>query len=83
MAYDGIEVFMMCIGNADCFLAKRYHSTGAEETVLIDGGSKSNAEDIAALQSKLALLKDQKRFLLNNLVTGAMRLPEFAGPGGK
>lgn len=56
-----------------------------DRRVLTSAGSESkeDAEDIAALQSKLALLKDQKRFLLNNLVTGTIRLPEFAGPGGK
>ncbi len=39
--------------------------------------------EIAALAEKLALVKDQKRFLLNNLVTGTIRLPGFAGPGAK
>lgn len=38
--------------------------------------SAADAE-IEALERKLALLKDQKRFLLNNLVTGALRLPKF------
>lgn len=32
--------------------------------------------DIASLQQKLTLLKDQKKYLLNNLVTGAIRTPE-------
>ena len=44
--------------------------------------AEANAE-IAGYERKLALLKDQKRFLLNNLVTGTIRLPEFAGTGGK
>ncbi len=43
--------------------------------------------EITALERKLAVLKDQKRFLLNNLVTGTMRLPGFLegafGTGGK
>ncbi|MCK4504666.1 MAG: restriction endonuclease subunit S [Candidatus Aegiribacteria sp.] len=34
-------------------------------------------EEISALERKLAFLKEQKRFLLNNLVTGTIRLPEF------
>ena len=55
MAYDGIEVFMMCIGNADCFLIIRYYSTGAIETVLIDGGNKSNTGDIGARLSGLGI----------------------------
>jgi type I restriction enzyme S subunit len=35
--------------------------------------------EIVALEGKLALLKDQKKFLLNNLVTGTIRLPQFRG----
>lgn len=35
------------------------------------------ASEITALEQKLALLKDQKRFLLSNLVTGTMRLRKF------
>lgn len=46
MNYDGIEIFMMCIGNADCFLVIRYFPDGTKETVLIDGGNKSDAKDI-------------------------------------
>jgi type I restriction enzyme S subunit len=38
--------------------------------------SSADAE-IKALEKKLALLREQKRFLLNNLVTGTIRLPEF------
>jgi type I restriction enzyme S subunit len=34
--------------------------------------------EVEVLERKLAALKDQKRFLLNNLVTGSLRLPEFA-----
>ena len=33
--------------------------------------------EIAALERKLAVLQDQKRYLLNNLVTGTIRLPKF------
>lgn len=33
--------------------------------------------EIEVLERKLALWKDQKKFLLNNLVTGTIRLPEF------
>jgi type I restriction enzyme S subunit len=33
--------------------------------------------EIEMLERKLALWKDQKKFLLNNLVTGTIRLPEF------
>ncbi|MCK5133841.1 MAG: restriction endonuclease subunit S [Candidatus Sabulitectum sp.] len=33
--------------------------------------------EINALEKKLALLRDQKKDLLNNLVTGTIRLPEF------
>jgi len=37
--------------------------------------------EINMLRCKLAVLKDQKRFLLNNLVTGAIRLPQFVDAG--
>ncbi|MDY0295866.1 MAG: restriction endonuclease subunit S [Acidobacteriota bacterium] len=33
--------------------------------------------EIGALERKLGALREQKRFLLNNLVTGTIRLPEF------
>ena len=33
-------------------------------------------EEIRALEKKLTLLKEQKKFLLNNLITGAIRTPE-------
>jgi len=33
--------------------------------------------EIETLERKLALLNDQKKYLLNNLVTGTIRLPEF------
>ena len=33
--------------------------------------------EIEAMEKKLSLWKDQKKFLLNNLVTGTIRLPEF------
>ena len=34
---------------------------------------------IDILERKLVILKDQERFLLNNLVTGTIRLPQFVG----
>ncbi|MFC1497343.1 restriction endonuclease subunit S [Verrucomicrobiota bacterium] len=38
----------------------------------------SSADDeITALERKLTALRDQKRFLLNNMVTGTIRLPQF------
>jgi len=37
--------------------------------------------ELAALERKLTALKEQKRFLLNNLVTGTIRLPQFVGAG--
>jgi type I restriction enzyme S subunit len=37
--------------------------------------------EIEALERKLALLKDQKKFLLNNLVTGTIRLPQICNHG--
>lgn len=34
-------------------------------------------EEVSALERKLATLKEQKHFLLNNLVSGTIRLPEY------
>ena len=38
--------------------------------------------EIKVLEKKLAVVKDQKKYLLNNLVTGTIRLPEFRDAGG-
>lgn len=46
-SYNGLEIFMMNIGNADCFLVIRHYLGGTKDVVLIDGGNKSNADDIA------------------------------------
>jgi len=40
--------------------------------------TKADAE-IAALKCKLRVFKAQRRFMVNNLVTGAIRLPQFVG----
>jgi len=37
----------------------------------------SGDAEIASLDRKLAVLREQKRFLLNNMVTGTIRLPQF------
>lgn len=53
-----------------------------EQQVIAKVLADADAE-IAALERKLAALQDQKRFLLNNLVTGALRLPGFVKNGGQ
>lgn len=37
---------------------------------------ESSENEITTLQKQLSLLKDQKKYLLNNLITGAIRTPE-------
>lgn len=37
--------------------------------------------EIKAFEKKLAVVKEQKKYLLNNLVTGTIRLPEFRADG--
>jgi len=37
-------------------------------------------QEVEKYQTKLEKLKQQKRFLLNNLVTGTIRLPQFTSP---
>ena len=56
------QVFIPLDASEQCAIAEILSATDAE---------------INALQRKLALLKDQKKFLLNNLVTGTIRLPHF------
>lgn len=46
-SYDGLEIFMMNVGNADCFLVIRYYPGGTKDVILIDGGKTSDAENIA------------------------------------
>jgi len=61
-----------------------YLPTIQEQAATVSILSAADAE-ITALERKLAALQAQKCFLLNNLVTGSLRLPEFAGgcEGGK
>ena len=47
------------------------------EQKAIAGVLSAADEEIGALERKLAGLREQKRFLLNNLVTGTIRLPQF------
>ncbi|MCK4356751.1 restriction endonuclease subunit S [Candidatus Bipolaricaulota bacterium] len=50
----------------------------AEQRAIASVLTKADA-DIAAPERKLGVLNEQKRFLLNNLVTGTIRLPQFVG----
>ena len=59
---NGIEIFMMNVGDADCFLVIRYANLKIIDTTLIDGGNKSNAKDI------VQRLKDLKVTHIDNVV---------------
>jgi len=50
---------------------------GIEEQKAIANVLSAADGEIEALERKLAALKDQKKYLLNNLVTGTIRLPQF------
>lgn len=50
--------------------------THAEQCAIASILSSADSE-IKALEKKLAVVKEQKKYLLNNLVTGTIRLPEF------
>ncbi|MCG2726247.1 MAG: hypothetical protein L6420_08370 [Elusimicrobia bacterium] len=54
------------------FAVPEYEEQQAIATVL----SKAD-DEIKSLEQKLSVLKDQKKFLLNNMVTGTIRLPRF------
>lgn len=63
--------------NTTSFLRIRFSLPSIPEQAAIAAVlSKADAE-LAGLERRLAALKDQKRFLLNNLVTGSLRFPEF------
>ncbi len=51
-----------------------------EQQAVVEVLAEADGE-IATVERKLALLKDQKRYLLNNLVTGTIRLSEFLATG--
>lgn len=48
-----------------------------DEQQAIAGVLSAADREIESLEKKLALWKEQKKYLLNNLVTGTIRLPEF------
>jgi type I restriction enzyme S subunit len=48
----------------------------AEQQAIADVLTSADSE-IESLEKKLALWKEQKKYLLNNLVTGTIRLPQF------
>lgn len=48
-----------------------------DEQQAIAGVLSAADSEIEALEKKLALWKEQKKYLLNNLVTGTIRLPQF------
>jgi len=50
-----------------------------EEQRMIARFMSTTDSEIEKMEQKLALLKDQKKFLLNYLVTGTIRLPQFRG----
>lgn len=45
MSYNGLEIDMLSLGNADSILVTKWNN-GVEERVLIDGGNKNDAETV-------------------------------------
>lgn len=45
MSYEGIEVDMLDLGNADAILVTRW-SAGSASRILIDGGNSSDSEKV-------------------------------------
>lgn len=62
-------------------LKLKVHIPPLEEQRAIEKVLSVAMREIEALERKLALFKDQKMFLLNNLVTGTIRLPQFCNHG--
>ena len=50
--------------------------TSLEEQSAISEILTTADKEIQQLEKKLVILKDQKRYLLNNLITGTIRTPE-------
>ena len=67
---------LLNIPAADFLGIKVYIPPLPEQRAIASILSASDSE-IKALKKKLSMLHDQKKFLLNNLVTGSIRLPEF------
>jgi beta-lactamase superfamily II metal-dependent hydrolase len=44
--YDGIEIDMLSLGDADCIVVTQYHANMGAQSVLIDGGKESDAPAI-------------------------------------
>jgi beta-lactamase superfamily II metal-dependent hydrolase len=61
MSYDGIEVDMLNLGNADSFLVTHW-SAGVADRILIDGGNSSDAEKV------LAFLKNRGIKYLSHII---------------
>ncbi|EKD65068.1 MAG: Type I restriction-modification system specificity subunit S [uncultured bacterium] len=61
----------------DDFMDGDIHIPTNEEQTAIANILTTADQEIEALEKKRALIEDQKKFLLNNLVTGKIRLPEF------
>lgn len=58
----------------------RLHLPSLQEQRFVGGVLSQADTEIGLLERKLTVLRTQKRFLLNNLVTGAIRLPHFLQP---
>lgn len=41
--YDGVEIDMLSLGDADCIVVTQYHAKMGAQSVLIDGGKESDA----------------------------------------
>lgn len=70
----GVSVYSL---SKSKLIAVNLHLPPLEEQRAIAEVLSAADGEIEALECKLALWKDQKKFLLNNLVTGTIRLPEF------
>lgn len=83
-------MFRIAQGASRYNLSKKYFlqtkiiiPTDIAEQKAIAGFLSAADSEIGGLERKLAGLREQKRYLLNNLVTGTIRLPQFRPPNKK
>lgn len=62
--------------NEDIIEYEFFAPTSIEEQNAIADILTTADKEITELENKLSIIKDQKKFLLNNLITGAIRTPE-------
>ena len=91
-AFNTRQIRKQILGQSPITTVATYTIVAAKDTVIqlpplpeqkaIASVLSSADSEIKALENKLDLVRGQKKYLLNNLVTGTIRPPEFRADGG-